>query len=466
MAYLEGQTLQQKIASRPRPLEEALDIAIQVVRGLEAAHDKGVVHRDVKPANLMVNVQGQVKILDFGLAQLTDRTRLTHADTVLGTPAYMSPEQVEGQPAGRTTDVWSLGVVIYEMVSGRLPFGGEHPQAVLYAIVHQDPEPLTALRVGVPPELDRIVNKALAKRAAERYQHIGEMRIDLQAVLRALDQSGHSEEIKGASVAVLPFVNLNRDEESEFFSDGITEDIITALARVPGLRVAARSSVFQFKGAPRVVQEVGRKLKVNAVLDGTVRRAGKRLRVTTELVGVRDGYQIWSERFDRILEDLFDIQDEISQAICEKLQVHLIGGGENPIKRYTGDVHAYNTYLKGRYWWNRRTQGGLAKAKEYFAQAIEHDPSYALAYTGLGDCYAMLAVYDLANPHESFPKAKAAQLRALEIDPISRWPTRRSDSWNCTTIGIRRRPRADCCGRSNSVLTTRRLTSGMACVSG
>ncbi len=286
MAYLEGRNLAQRNADGPFDISEALDIVIQVAQGLEEAHENDIVHRDIKSANIMLTNKGQAVIMDFGLAYLAGGSRITRNELTLGTTAYMSPEQAAGEALDRRTDLWSLGVVLYEMLTGRLPFRGHYADAIIYSIANEDPDPVTSLRSGIPLALERIVEKALAKRPAERYQHADDLLADLRALRRGRE-SGSSprlapREAKPAepSIAVLPFVNMNRDEESEFFSDGITEDIIIALTKVEGLRVAARNSAFQFKGKTPDLDELGRRLKVDNVLVGSVRRAGNRLRVT------------------------------------------------------------------------------------------------------------------------------------------------------------------------------------------
>ena len=337
MAFLEGQTLKDKIAERPLKLEEALDIAIQTAQGLQAAHEKGIVHRDIKSANLMVTPRGQVKIMDFGLAQLAEGSKLTKTTTMLGTPAYMSPEQAQRLPTDRRTDIWSLGVVIYEMVSGRLPFEGERQQAVLYAISSAEPEPITGLCVGVPVELDRIVSKALAKKPEERYQHVEEMLVDLRALgkqgsidadrpspgsasasrrKRAYVQGGIAALILTLviaaaaflaspgeetidSLAVLPFVNASGDPEADYLSDGLAESIINSLSPLPDLKVMSFSSVTSFRGEKANPEDVGRVLDVKAVLMGRVVQRGNSLFISAELVDARDNSQIWGEQYNR-----------------------------------------------------------------------------------------------------------------------------------------------------------------------
>ena len=300
MACYDGATLKQRIADGALSLTESLDVAIQTAEGLAEAHRAGMVHRDIKPANLMVTSSGVVKILDFGLAKLVGSEGITQPGTVLGTVAYMSPEQLQGQPVDQRTDIWSLGVVAYEMVTGERPFKGEELQAISLGILQQEPTAVTSVRAGVPPEVERVVARALSKRKEDRYQTVADLLSELRAIRRGLD-SGASASRAGdqtPSIAVLPFASMSADPENEFFADGITEDIINALTQLEGLRVAARTSSFSFKGKSPEISEVATRLKVKTVLEGSVRRAGNRLRVTAQLINAADGYHIWSERFD------------------------------------------------------------------------------------------------------------------------------------------------------------------------
>jgi serine/threonine protein kinase/tetratricopeptide (TPR) repeat protein len=421
MACYQGETLKKRIGHGPLDLGEIVEIALQVLRGLAKAHAKGIVHRDIKPANIMISDDGIVSIMDFGLAKLADQTRLTRTGTTVGTVAYMSPEQAQGQEVDQRADIWSFGVVLYEMITGQLPFKGGREQAMIYSILNVEPEPVAGIRTGVPAELATLVSKTLSKTLDSRYQKTADVLADLTKIGKSLNlhnmTGGDSPRGVHSSIAVLPFVTLSADPEQDYFCDGMAEEIINALTHVEDLRVVARTSSFAFKGKHLDIREIGRKLNVETVLEGSVRKAGNRLRITAQLVKADDGYHLWSERYDREMEDVFAIQDEISLAIVENLKIKLLGRQKtNLTKRHTDNIDAYTLYLKGRYFWNKRTEKGLKKGIEYFKRAIKLDPEYAVAYTGLADSYNLLSAYSIASPGESIPKAKAAATKALEID--------------------------------------------------
>ena len=420
MAYLEGHELGQEIEKGPLEFDRLIELATQIANGLEAAHSQGVVHRDVKPANVMVTSSGQAIVMDFGLAQVAaEASKLTREGATMGTSAYMSPEQTTGAPLDRRTDIWALGVVLYEMATGNLPFQGHYEQAVLYSIINDPPEPMNTLRSGIPSEFERIVEKCLAKKVDERYQTAGDLIADLQALSRrdeSATSSASQDEIP--SIAVLPFENRSRGDEDEYFSDGISEDITSALGKLDGLDVTPRSMAFQFKGKRPLPEEVGRTLKVKHVLEGTVRRAGDRVRINVELIAIDGQHQLWSERYDRVMDDIFEIQDDISQAIVEQLRVKLVGGKKQETgKRYTDNVQAYNLCLQGRHYWNKRTGDELRKAIECYEKALAEDSEYALAHSGVADCYIVLGIYGVVHRKEAALEAKAAASRALQIDP-------------------------------------------------
>jgi serine/threonine protein kinase/tetratricopeptide (TPR) repeat protein len=421
MAFLEGTSLARRIKSGALPLDEALDYAIQMAEGLEAAHKRGVVHRDVKSANVMITSDGHAKIMDFGLALVGGREQETTTSVLAGTVAYMSPEQARCEKIDHRTDIWSLGVCLYEMIAGRLPFEGDYDHALIYNIMNESPKPLPVVRPGVPIELDRVVSTALAKSPEDRYRVTAEMIADLKAI-RAAFQYGTLNGVSPSahpkpSIAVLPFANMSTDREQEYFCDGIAEDLINYLTRVGGLRVAARTSSFSFKGKQADIREIGRKLGVDMLLEGSVRKAGKRLRITAQLINVSDGYHVWSERYDRDLEDIFAIQDEISKKIVEALKLELSEKEKRALeKAATRDIEAYDLYLRGRKFFYHVRRKSYAFAREMFSKAIKKDPNYALAYAGMADCYSFLYKYH-ASDEENLGKAMDASRKALDLDP-------------------------------------------------
>ena len=458
MPCYEGKSLKEIIQHGLLKLEDAVSITLQIAQGLQSAHEKRIVHRDMKPANVMVTSKGQVKILDFGLAKLVGRTQFTKTGTTLGTVAYMSPEQAKGEIVDHRSDIWSLGVILYEMITGQLPFKGDYEQAVVYSILNEEPEPVTGLRTGVSLELERIINKTLAKDPKERYQGTADLMVDLKKVksdkkeLRQKVSKKPSRKIlipgslilvtilvvcayllftgtakkeppktevinQLRKIAVLPFVNMSTDKDQEYFCDGISEELINRLAKISAFRVTARTSAFSFKGQNIDIPTIGKRLKVDIILEGSVRKEGNKLRITAQLIKVTDGFHLWSETYDRLMKDVFAIQDEISLSIVERLKVSLLKGENSKLKvRPTISLEAYNLYLKGRYYWNKRTKEAFQKGLEYFQLAIEKDPTYALAYAGIADCYNLLQVYAYLPPKEAFPKARAAAEKALEID--------------------------------------------------
>ena len=408
MEYLEGAPLKGPLAEA-----EAIRLASQITEALEAAHVKGIVHRDLKPANIFVTRFG-AKLLDFGLAKQaislsgeTDATfTLTEIGTVLGTPSYMSPEQAQGEPADERSDVFSFGLVLYELLAGKRAFTGETAVAILSALIHKDPAPLQA-----SPVLARIVHRCLRKSPAERYQSISEVKA-------ALAEAKEAPGAEQPSIAVLPFANLSSDKENEYFSDGLAEEILNALTHLPGLRVVARASAFAFRGREHAIAEIGEKLSVASVLHGSVRRSGNRIRISAQLISVRDESQLWSERYDREMRDVFDIQDEIAQAIVEKLKVKLgTKSGQPLVKRYTENPEAHSLYLKGNFHLYHLSAGEMEKGKAYLEQAVALEPGYAPAWVQLADYYIANCFFGQAPPREIWPKAKEAAQKAVAADP-------------------------------------------------
>jgi len=418
MAYYEGETLKDKLEGGVLNAEDALDIVIQIASGLTEAHEKRIIHRDIKPSNVLITERGRVEIIDFGLAKLAEQTKITREGTTLGTTMYMSPEQARGKEVDHRTDIWSLGVLLYETVAGQKPFKGEYDQAVIYSILNEEPMEIKKLRSDAPAAIEKIIKKALAKIPEKRYQRIEELAADLQSVReKFMSKASVEKPFRGKhSIAVLPFVDMSPQKDQEYFCDGLAEELINALTHIKTLRVAARTSAFSFKGEKYDVREIGDKLNVDTVLEGSIRKAGERLRITAQLVSVADGYHLWSEKYDRNMEDIFAIQDEISLAIVDKLKIELLGDeAALLVKRGTEDLEAYDLYIKGRFFWEQRGEG-LGKAIEYFGRALARDPNYAQAYAGLADSYNLLAFYGFMPSRDAFPVARENALKALEID--------------------------------------------------
>jgi serine/threonine protein kinase len=395
MAYYEGETLKEKLEKGAIDFEEAYDIVILIASGLAEAHEKGIVHRDIKPSNVLITERGRVEIIDFGLAKLAEQTKITREGTTLGTVAYMSPEQTRGKEVDHRTDIWSLGVILYETVIGQKPFKGDYDQAVIYSILNEEPTDIRKLRSDAPAAIEKIIKKALAKSPEKRYQKIEEFVADLRLVREKHVKKASAEQpFSGKhSIAVLPFVDMSPKKDQEYFCDGLSEELINALTHIKKLRVAARTSAFSFKGEKYDVREIGDKLNVDTVLEGSIRKAGERLRITAQLVSATDGYHLWSEKYDRNMEDIFAIQDEISLAIVDKLKIELLGDeAALLVKRGTDDLEAYDLYIKGRFFWEQRGKG-IGKAVECFKRAVARDPNYAQAYAGLADSYNLLAFY-------------------------------------------------------------------------
>jgi serine/threonine protein kinase/tetratricopeptide (TPR) repeat protein len=412
LEYVEGLTLADRLRSGGGlglPPEEALRIARQIAEGLEEAHRSGILHRDLKPSNVMVTTKGVAKLLDFGLATLVsadaDVTR-TRDGTVLGTAAYMSPEQAEGRPLDSRSDIFSFGAVLYEMLSGSRAFGRTTALQVMNAIVRDEPPPLQT-----SPALERIVRRCLEKSPGQRFQTMGELRAVLEQP--ATEPSKPIERVP--SIAVLPFANMSADKENEYFSDGLAEEIINVLANMPGLKVAGRTSSFFFRGKDVEFAEIGQRLNVDHILEGSVRKAGSRIRVTAQLIKVADGFHLWSERYDRELTDIFALQDEVTNAIAGALKVKL-SPETAPPQRHTPDLRAYEAYLKALDQWSRPTSESMERVKEYLDRAVALDPEFAPAHCALGLYYSMIAGLGISPTREVIPLARAAVHEALRID--------------------------------------------------
>lgn len=402
LEYIDGAPLRGPVA-----VPEALRLAIQIARALEAAHDRGILHRDLKPTNVVVTRDGTVKLLDFGVAKLLrptqdDPDELPHTvahtipGAVLGSPGYMSPEQAAGQPVDIRSDIFSFGIVLHELLSG-VPASSDRD----------------AFRSGqTPPALARIVQRCLAANPRDRFQTMAEVRAVLEHASTELKSVPGAHK---ASIAVLPFANMSADKENEYFADGLAEEVINALAHVPGLQVAGRTSSFLFRGKDIELAEVGRRLNVEHLLEGSVRRAGNRVRVTAQLIKVADGFHLWSERYDREWTDIFAIQDEITHAIASALRLKL--SADSTARRDTPNLRAYEAFLMARELWYTAMPGSFAQTKELLEHAITLDPQFALPHSLLGGCYTMLANLGFSPAHEMMPLARAALENALRVDP-------------------------------------------------
>jgi eukaryotic-like serine/threonine-protein kinase len=464
MEFVRGRTMADLIEAGRIPAVDCLKFATQIADALAAAHSIGIVHRDLKPANVMVTPEGLAKVLDFGLAKLageeeiqdtrttafgeTERTMSiqvngrpkTAEGAIIGTVAYMSPEQAQGLRVDARSDIFSYGAVLYEMLTGERAFRGESGLATLTAVLRDDPPAFSKSSVDVPREVQDAVMRCLRKDPDQRFQSMRDVKSAIEQMYFA-SRSGVMQFSSGEwkrpavaraapSIAVLPFLNLSSDKENEYFSDGLAEEIINALTKLENLRVTARTSAFVFRGAQQNIREIGDKLHVSSVLEGSVRKAGNRVRISVQLIGVADGNNLWSERYDREMTDVFEIQDEISQAIVANLKVRLESqsGSGGPagmdagrpvrplVKRYTENMDAYNLYLKGRFELYKMTREGLDVSRRMFEEAIRLDPNYSLAYDGLAYSWYLEGFLGFMAPKEAMPRAKTAVRRAIELD--------------------------------------------------
>jgi eukaryotic-like serine/threonine-protein kinase len=433
--YIEGGSLRDRLVAEGRvALVPALRLTRQAADALDYAHRQNVVHRDVKPENILLE-EGHAVVADFGVARAVTAaadSALTQAGMLIGTPAYMSPEQASDEPLDARCDIYALGCVLFEMLSGRPPFTGSAPLAIIAQRLTEPAPTLAAVGVVVPPGVEQLVARALAQRPDDRFSSGAELARALADAEAAQSRptptpSATAVVPRVAALAVLPFVNMSADPENEFFSDGMTEELINALTRVEGLRVASRTSAFAFKGRDLDVREIGLRLNVTAVLEGSVRRAGNRLRVTAQLINAADGYHLWSDTYDRQLADVFEVQDELSRSIVGTLRPKLMGGRpaasagtiSGPlVVPATTSLEAYTAYLKGRFYWNMRTLDGYRKSIDCFEAALARDPDFALPYTGIADSWAMLGFdyFGGVPAAEGMPRAQSAARRALELD--------------------------------------------------
>lgn len=435
MELLDGQTLEAKLNRQPLALDELLPFALQIADALDAAHSRDIVHRDIKSSNIFVTSRNQIKLLDFGLAKFTtasdpmalaasqmvtvDPQRLTGERQVLGTIVYMSPEQLRGEPLDPRTDVFSFGVVLYEMATGALPFRGDTWIATASAILNDTPADASRANPRIPDRLSDVIRRCLVKELPKRYQSAREVRADLESLsTTSVTAAGPRRAIEApSSIAVLPFVDMSPEKDQEYFCEGIAEELLNRLSQLHGLRVASRSSSFAVSGKDMDARTMGIRLNVDTLLEGSVRKAGSRLRIAAQLVHAANGYQLWAERYDRQMEDVFAVQDEIAESIAGQLKIALGGGpGDVLRRRYTDNVDAFNLYLKGQYYWNRRFEGQVGKALECFEGAIAIDPSYALAYAGVADCYTQIAGYSLMPPRMAHARATEAARKGIELD--------------------------------------------------
>ena len=407
MELLDGETLAARLERGPLPAHEAVRYAIEIASALDTAHRAGMVHRDLKPGNIMLTEQGS-KVLDFGLAKVAegdiDVTR-TAAGAVVGTAAYMSPEQAEGRPLDLRSDGFSFGAVLYEMLTGRRAFGGDTIAQILTAVLRDEPP-----KLPMSATLEPIVRRCLAKHSSQRFPTMADVKAALERAVLAPPQ-------ETPSIAVLPFANMSSDPENEFFGDGLAEEILNALVAIEGLRVAARTSSFSFKGRQADIDEIARRLSVRHVLEGSVRKAGNRVRVTVQLIDASNGFHIWSERYDRELADIFDVQDEIARSIVLRLKVAL-GGDARLVTAPTSNMEAYELYLRGRAMLYKRG-AWVAPALESFQRALALDAEYAQAWAGVADARAQLCFGGYVRPRDTMPAASEAASRSVMLDPLS-----------------------------------------------
>jgi serine/threonine protein kinase/Tfp pilus assembly protein PilF len=460
LEYLPGGTLKSFLRNLS-PSGKELSIAqitqygLQIAEGLNHAHRRGIIHRDIKTDNMMLTEEGTVKITDFGLAKFKGTAQLTERGSTVGTVAYMSPEQIRAEQMDHRSDIFSFGTVLYELFTGRLPFRGEHMAALSYSIVNEEPMPMNSLRPSIPTSLERIISRCLAKEKEQRFQSVDEITSELQAIMKEFSGAAPAQKVvrrpalaiplaivatmlilglvalyvffpsapapaERKSIAVLPFKNLSEEKENEYFSDGITEDIITQLSKIGDLKVISRTSVMRYKNTDKNLRDIGNELDVAVILEGSVRRSGNRVRIVSQLIDARSDEHVWAETYDKELTEIFSIQSDVAQQIASALRAQLSSTERKRIEKKTTDnAEAYQLYLRGRFHISKTEKNELRKAIELFEQAIEKDSNYALAYSGLSDAYSLVAYFqygDIISLPDARSRAKAAAERALEID--------------------------------------------------
>ena len=456
LEYIEGQNLTEMLKTGPLDTKDAINIAIQLSEGLKAAHNQGIVHRDIKCQNVMVTPEGRVKILDFGLAKLRGASPVTKTGTTVGTMGYMPPEQLLGGNVDHRADLWAVGVVLYEMIAGRRPFHAEFDAAVAYKVMNEPYEPLTSVAAGIPPELDGILDRLLAKKVADRYRSIEQVLEDLHLLIGSDTPSTRSSRRRGKrsvrkrvliggaivatvtilallalllpasrdpdtmkSVAVLPFQNLSDNKQDEYFSDGMTDELITALAKIEGLRVTGRTSAFLFKGKQEDVRQISEQLNVATVLEGSVRRVGNRVRISAQLINSTNGFTLWADVYERQMDDIFALQDEITRRIVDVLRLTFKKEKHTAVRPRTKNIEAYNLYLRGMYHLNKRSADDIKTGLSYFEEASRQDTLHALSYAGISEAYVLLASQAALSPREAYPKAISAARKAVQLDDHS-----------------------------------------------
>ena len=455
LEFIAGGTLKAKLrhADPPGgglPVADVIDYGIQLSRALAHAHRQGIVHRDVKTDNVMLTNDGAVKLTDFGLAKLKGRVQITREGSTMGTAAYVSPEQLRSEEADHRSDIFSLGVVLYEILTGRLPFRGDHESALTYSIAHEDPVPATTYRKDAPAPLVSVIMRCLEKDPAKRYQDAAAIAADLERLRQTSGEAApvvrrrrvpvwgiaaalavvacvaayillappRAAQPPGKSIAVLPFANLSGKPEDEYFSDGVTEDILTELSKIADLNVISRTSVMQYKATTKTIREIGKELNVGVILEGSIQREGDQVRIVAQLIDAGTDRHLWAETYDKEFKQIFAIQSDVAQRIAAALQAKLSSAEKLQIEsRPTSSTEAYTAYLKGRHHWNRRTPEDLHQAVGYFKQAVALDPSYALAYAGLAESYSLLPEYAWDPAPEMFRLADEAAGKALALDP-------------------------------------------------